>query len=205
MRRLCLSLMLGLLLGLSPMVVDGQPRRAGSQGEKTERPPENPRKRRPTYEDLLRRIYGGQVGKEGDQGEASKAPRMHEGSQQEGKRAEYGRVQKEMEWRQKVGSQRSPRAHTYATIHLLIFSDTDDSRVGSSCEETERYFRGTLVPQLECYSGMHVQTHYFKGSDFTLSALRTAVWELESGPDDTVLFYFTGHGYRWRLPGPRGG
>ncbi|MEO1410571.1 MAG: caspase family protein [Bacteroidota bacterium] len=83
-----------------------------------------------------------------------------------------------------------------STIHFILFTDTDDSRVGTSCEETNKYFRNTFVPKLERYSGMQVRTYYRSGSSyFNLSDLNRTIANLSTGSNDVIFFYYAGHGY----------
>ncbi|MCC6462072.1 MAG: hypothetical protein IT260_16475, partial [Saprospiraceae bacterium] len=47
------------------------------------------------------------------------------------------------------------------TIHMILFTDTDDSRIGTSCDETNKFFKSSFVPKLERYTGLTVKTYYF--------------------------------------------
>lgn len=82
-----------------------------------------------------------------------------------------------------------------STVHVILFTDTDDSRVGSSSEETNRYFKKTFVPKLVAYSGMDVKSYYYSGAQFTLVSLLQFVEGLSTSGDDVIFFYYAGHGY----------
>ncbi len=83
-----------------------------------------------------------------------------------------------------------------STIHFILFTDTDDSRVGTSCEETNRYFQNNFVPKLQRYTGMNVETYYNSGSgNFTVSKLNSIISNLSTRSNDVIFFYYAGHGY----------
>ena len=81
------------------------------------------------------------------------------------------------------------------SFHFLYFSDTNDSNIGKSCEETNRYFLNNFIPQVRKHTNLKVRVHQFSGSSFTRNNLNTVLKELESGRDDVIFFYYTGHGY----------
>jgi hypothetical protein len=85
---------------------------------------------------------------------------------------------------------------TTSTIHFILFTDTEDSRVGSSCGETNKFFMNTFVPKLKNNSGMNVKTYYYSGNNnYTLANLNSIISNLSTGPNDVVFFYYAGHGY----------
>ena len=81
------------------------------------------------------------------------------------------------------------------TIHFLLFTDTDDSRVGSAAEQTNRYFQNTFVSKLQRHTDMRVKTYYGSGTNFTLANLNSAIANLRTGSNDVIFFYYAGHGY----------
>ena len=86
------------------------------------------------------------------------------------------------------------------TIHFIVFTDTEDSRIGSACRETNLYFKNNLVPKLERYSGCAVQTYFYSGgNDFTLQRLNKFLNDFNSSRNDAIFFYFAGHGYNRRI------
>ena len=80
-------------------------------------------------------------------------------------------------------------------IHFILFTDTHDSKVGSACIETNKYFKYTFVPNLERHTGMVVKTYYCSGNDFNISKLNTIINNLNTTDKDVIFFYYSGHGY----------
>lgn len=94
------------------------------------------------------------------------------------------------------GSTRLPTAvPAKRAIHLLLVADTKDSQVGSSCRETIRYFQNSFVPSLKEHTGLVVKAQYIYGEDFERSNVNARLRELQTLPDDAIVFYFAGHGY----------
>ena len=82
------------------------------------------------------------------------------------------------------------------TIHVILFTDTDDSRIGTSCDETNKFFKNNFVPKLERYTGLTVKTYYFSGyGNFSLAKLNSLLGSLSTSSNDAIFFYFAGHGY----------
>ena len=81
------------------------------------------------------------------------------------------------------------------TFHFVYFSDTNDSEVGKSSEEANRYFINNFLPLVKKQTGMEVKKYAYYGSDFTRSKLNSVLSSLSTNKDDVIFFYYTGHGY----------
>jgi len=86
-------------------------------------------------------------------------------------------------------------AQTNGTIHVILFSATHDSKVGTSCEETNKYFKEIFVPKLRNNTGCNVITYFFSGVDFSINKLNTTIISINTSNNDVIFFYYAGHGY----------
>lgn len=86
----------------------------------------------------------------------------------------------------------SPRA---VTLHLIVVADTDASDIGRGdeidAEGITSEFR-TAANQI----GVAFQPTVIRGDAFSKSAVLTALNNLNPGPNDIVVFAYTGHGFR---------
>ena len=80
-------------------------------------------------------------------------------------------------------------------FHFIYFSDTNDSEIGRSSEEANRYFLNNFIPQLKQSTGLEVVEHVFTGGRFNRDFLDAAIKFLPSRNDDVIFFYYSGHGY----------
>lgn len=81
------------------------------------------------------------------------------------------------------------------TIHILVFCDTKDRKVGLSATNTRDYFQNEFVPDLRRYSGCNVNAKFYYDATFTKSSLENAVNNLSSSSNDVIFFYYCGHGF----------
>ena len=81
------------------------------------------------------------------------------------------------------------------TFHFIYFSDTNDSEVGKSSEEANRYFINNFIPLIQKHTGMAIKKYICYGSDFARSKLNGVLSSLSTNSDDVIFFYYTGHGY----------
>lgn len=82
-----------------------------------------------------------------------------------------------------------------ATFHALLIADTHDSSIGDSVKAD----LDKLTDRVKTYaseSGMELVLKTLEGSQTNNSNIVSAVRALNPGKNDTVMFYFSGHGYR---------
>ncbi len=81
------------------------------------------------------------------------------------------------------------------TIHCLIFANTFDEKIGSSCTVD----KDKVMVELRTISRVlnyQLKEQIFSEYDFTIENLKTSLNTLVCSPDDVVFFYFSGHGAR---------
>ena len=83
------------------------------------------------------------------------------------------------------------------TIHFVVFADTEDSNVGSSCNQTLKYLKGNLLVKLRRYmDDKDVKSYIYEGSgNFTRTKLNSTLSSLSTSSNDVIFFYYTGHGF----------
>ncbi len=83
------------------------------------------------------------------------------------------------------------------TIHFIVFADTEDSSIGSSCNQTLKYLQGNMLVKLRRYiDDKDVKSYIYEGNDnFTRSKLNTTLSSLSTSYNDVIFFYYTGHGF----------
>lgn len=83
------------------------------------------------------------------------------------------------------------------TIHFIVFADTEDANIGTSCNQTLKYLQGNLLVKLRRYiDDKDVKSYIYEGNgNFTRSKLNYAISSLQTSANDVILFYYTGHGF----------
>ncbi|HEU0070709.1 MAG TPA: DM9 repeat-containing protein [Alphaproteobacteria bacterium] len=81
------------------------------------------------------------------------------------------------------------------TLHAILIADTNDASIGVSVKKD---FEGLkrLVTAVSGYTGMQLSLQALEGAQVTLANVRGAVNNVKAGPDDAILFYYSGHGFR---------
>lgn len=84
------------------------------------------------------------------------------------------------------------------TMHVVIFCDTDDPKIGENKEAEERILKKELDIISDVISDYGYDTEYFvyDGASCSKSNLLSKISKLEVGPKDIVFFYYGGHGTR---------
>ena len=75
---------------------------------------------------------------------------------------------------------------------LLVLMDADPS-LGNTVKVDEEHVRG-LLQKVEGVYGTNVKALYSSAGETTISNIQREIRALRPGPDDVVLFYFSGHG-----------
>lgn len=81
------------------------------------------------------------------------------------------------------------------TLHFILFADTEDESIGKGVMESKNYLCNTLMPTIRRKTDLDVIQHIYSGSRFTRSNLNSVLSSLSTDDDDTILFYYDGHGY----------
>lgn len=83
------------------------------------------------------------------------------------------------------------------TIHFIVFADTEDSSIGTSCNQTLKYLQGNMLVKLRHYvDDKDVKSYIYEGNEnFTRTKLNSCLSSLTTSANDVIFFYYTGHGY----------
>lgn len=80
-------------------------------------------------------------------------------------------------------------------VHAVIAADSLDGQIGPGIRENVKNITA-LLTSLEIVGEIAVVKAEVSGRDFSCKSILQAVDTLEIGPDDTVVFYYAGHGFR---------
>jgi uncharacterized Zn finger protein (UPF0148 family) len=81
------------------------------------------------------------------------------------------------------------------TIHLILVADLNDPNIGKSCVVDVKGVR-EIIGNAASQTGMDFQSKEILGDDFDAEHIAAAVRGVSPGRDDTVVFYYSGHGAR---------
>jgi hypothetical protein len=84
------------------------------------------------------------------------------------------------------------------TLHAIIIADTDDPSIGVSVGKD--YDKNlALMRAVAANTGMALDLKAISGAQLTMTNVKAAIAGLAVGSNDTVVFYYSGHGYRlWK-------
>lgn len=80
-------------------------------------------------------------------------------------------------------------------IHLLIVADTLDHSIGKSCAKDMARMIETFK-DINDYMGMNLNVRTVCGKNYGKQSLVSELKLLKPNPNDIVVFYYTGHGFR---------
>lgn len=81
------------------------------------------------------------------------------------------------------------------TLHAIIFADTNDPKVG--VYDRQDYMNMSIeASTIASATGMHLRDYYYKEGSCSNSNLVKVLENLNTSPDDVILFYYSGHGVR---------
>jgi hypothetical protein len=81
------------------------------------------------------------------------------------------------------------------TLQAILIADTNDQTIGVSVKKDFDNLK-RLVQNVATYTGMKLELQALEGNQVTLANVRAAVSAVKPGTNDTVLFYYSGHGFR---------
>ena len=81
-----------------------------------------------------------------------------------------------------------------ATLHAVFVINTEDKGIG--CEYDLKNWE-TILPEIKKYSGLKVVTYYLKDKNWSETAVNKKIAQIKPVEDDVILFYYSGHGFRF--------
>jgi len=87
-------------------------------------------------------------------------------------------------------------SNTAAKLHLVLFVNTDIPDIGQSCAVDQRVME-TEFREISKAVGLPFQKYVLNGEKFTKANAEKVLQDLKVGKNDVVLFYYSGHGFRW--------
>lgn len=85
---------------------------------------------------------------------------------------------------------------TDAKLHLVLFINTDIPDIGQSCSVDQRVME-TEFREISKVLGLPFQKYILSGDKFTKANAEKMLQDLKVKKNDVVLFYYSGHGFRW--------
>ena len=82
-----------------------------------------------------------------------------------------------------------------SVMHLVIISNTLDSAIGASCK-IDMYNVSALFTDLSEQMGITLKPLFIYGKSFSIKSVDNAINKLKPKPNDLVIFYYSGHGFR---------
>ena len=83
---------------------------------------------------------------------------------------------------------------TPAKIHFILVANTEDPRIGSSVKKDVNNIYSE-IKDVSTFLNLPLNYVEISGSKFGKANVETALNNLKPGPDDIVIFYYSGHGY----------
>lgn len=80
-------------------------------------------------------------------------------------------------------------------LHLLVVADTLDKEIGASCSKDMQRTVDSFTELAE-FLGIKIITQAICGINFNKKNVQDAVAKLKPSPNDIVVFYYSGHGFR---------
>ncbi len=82
-----------------------------------------------------------------------------------------------------------------AKLHAMLVADIHDQSIGLSCRQDSFQWMWEFQ-RIEQYTDLEVETHLIVDRDFSADNVLAEIEKLEVGPDDAIVFTYSGHGYR---------
>lgn len=83
------------------------------------------------------------------------------------------------------------------TLHLINVINSRDEDISVNCIEDGKYTWNYFSIVAE-YLELRFSEKKITGADFSVQAVRSALHNLRPGKDDIVVFFYSGHGFRWK-------
>lgn len=82
------------------------------------------------------------------------------------------------------------------TMHLFVVANTAVGDIGQSCEIDKRNFISEFEGVGEAL-GINVETYVVEDDNYSKSTVLSTLDRIQPDDDDIILFFYTGHGFRW--------
>ena len=82
-----------------------------------------------------------------------------------------------------------------ANLHAILIIDTDDKNIGAMVARDMNII-GKEITEIAKATGLTLKDKVYAGRDFTLDNMKSAINDVQAGPNDVVFFYYSGHGFR---------
>jgi hypothetical protein len=79
-------------------------------------------------------------------------------------------------------------------LHLLIVANTEDENIGSTCVKDKDRTLKTFT-DLADFLKFKLDVKTVFGKDYNKKNVEAAIQSIQAGPNDVVVFYYTGHGF----------
>ncbi len=81
-------------------------------------------------------------------------------------------------------------------IHFIVVANTEDARIGSSVKKDVNNVYSEMK-DVSVFLGIPLDYVLVSGADFGKKGVETALGNLKPGNNDVVMFYYSGHGFRF--------
>jgi hypothetical protein len=83
------------------------------------------------------------------------------------------------------------------TLHLMVVADTEDPDIGFSCALDKRKMTAEFEGIAQVLD-IGISKHIIDGEYFSKQNVLSVINQIQPNPNDVILFYYSGHGFRWR-------
>ncbi len=83
-----------------------------------------------------------------------------------------------------------------AKMHLVLVVNTDIADIGQSCK-VDGTIMETEFREIAKAIGISFQKYTISGQNFTRSKVESTLQGIQVGRNDIIVFYYSGHGFRW--------
>ena len=81
-------------------------------------------------------------------------------------------------------------------LHVIFAIATNEPEPFAGMVETDLKLMDDEIELIAFHTGLSLNKKVFKGKDFTQPIVAGALRNLSAGPNDVILFYYSGHGFR---------
>lgn len=92
------------------------------------------------------------------------------------------------------GNVKTNEAAKTAKLHFIVVANTNDPRIGYSVQK-DVINMSSQIKDVATFLGLPLNYIEISGTKFGKQNVETALSSLAPGPDDIVIFYYSGHGY----------
>jgi hypothetical protein len=93
-------------------------------------------------------------------------------------------------------SQNTNQNNSSIKMHLVLVVNTDIADIGQSCK-VDGTIMETEFREIAKAIGIPFQKYAISGQNFTRNKVESTLQSMQVGRNDIVVFYYSGHGFRW--------